>query len=337
MINEIEDIIKSCEKYNGPAKCEIVVIGKEQAERLLKLNYDFNRDEKKKYIEKYKKDMEMPGEFLLSPDDIAVDDQGCLINGQHRLWAVVKSGIPQPFVILYNLPPKTKDIINNGNPTTSKDRAKMNLSEIGMNINRHAWGMMCQCLAFASNGKKKQDFTTDIKEVRKFANNNKEMLRQILNRDYGKAYKKNKPSNTSKKNKKNEKEHFGIKNVPTTMAIEFELRRRNAEYAKEFFDDINSINEIVGSPIKVLREWMLNMSIEHRASNGTAAGEIAMMIAYDGYVKWKKGQKNPLTEIEVMRPVTDTKGNPILDATGKPVTKFKNEFRFVEYTKNNNI
>ena len=320
MSNKIDEIINECGQYHGKVKCKIVVIGKKEAERLLANNSDYNRDEKQKYIDKYSNDMSN-GEFMLSPDAITIDTEGHLINGQHRLLAVVDSGIPQPFVVMYNVPPETKDIINNGNPTTNKDRAKMNLEEIGMNINRHAWGMMCECLAFATNGeKKKHDFTMKVKEVREFAQQNKTVLTRILNRDYGVSNRKGKPM-----------AHFGIRNIPTTMAIEFELRRRNAEYAKEFFDDIDMKNMPAGSPIGVLRDWMLDTTIEHRASHGTDAGEIAIMIAYDAYVKWKKGKNNPLKTIDVMKFVLDDEGNKIYDENNKLVKEFKDEFRFVKY------
>lgn len=322
MSNEIEEIVSDCGKYNGQVKCVIVVIDKEHAEKLLANNYDYNRDEKQRYIDKYSADMKNK-EFMLSPDAITIDKDGRLINGQHRLLAVVESGIPQPFIVMYNAPTETKDIINNGNPTTNKDRAKMNLEEIGMNVNRNAWGMMCECLALASDGrKKKQDYTTSVKEVREFAEKNKAVLTQILNRDYGLSNYKGK-----------QMKHFGIRNVPTTMAIEFELRRRNAQYAKEFFDDIDKKNMPTGSPIGVLRDWMLNETIEHRAWHGTDAGEIAIMIAYDAYVKWKNGKKNPLNTIEVMTSAVDENGNKIVDDEGKAIKVFRNEFRFVEYMK----
>ena len=39
------------------------------------------------------------GRWYLSPDPITFTDEGMLINGQHRLRAVVQSGIAQPFMV----------------------------------------------------------------------------------------------------------------------------------------------------------------------------------------------------------------------------------------------
>jgi hypothetical protein len=51
-------------------------------------------------------------EWSLSPDAIAFDDQGVLINGQHRLSAVVVADAPARFIILRGVPAATQEIMD---------------------------------------------------------------------------------------------------------------------------------------------------------------------------------------------------------------------------------
>ena len=47
--------------------------------------------------------------WKLCPDAIAFDVNGVLINGQHRLMAVIESGMTQPFLVAYNFPENSKE------------------------------------------------------------------------------------------------------------------------------------------------------------------------------------------------------------------------------------
>jgi hypothetical protein len=54
------------------------------------------------------------GEWELGESAIVFDDQGVLINGQHRLSAVIVSGIPARFIILRGVPSQTQEIMDTG-------------------------------------------------------------------------------------------------------------------------------------------------------------------------------------------------------------------------------
>ena len=44
------------------------------------------------------------GRFILSDSAICFNTENTLVNGQHRLLAVIKTGLTQPFIVIKNLP-----------------------------------------------------------------------------------------------------------------------------------------------------------------------------------------------------------------------------------------
>lgn len=54
------------------------------------------------------------GEWELTNDAISFDDNGHLLNGQHRLAAIAASGQTLPLVVLRGLPPQAQDVMDSG-------------------------------------------------------------------------------------------------------------------------------------------------------------------------------------------------------------------------------
>lgn len=79
------------------------------------------RPPKERAIQRYAQDMKA-GKWLLTHEAIAFDINGHLIDGQNRLWAVVRSGVPVWINVTSNVPVGTKlgespmDVINQGVP-----------------------------------------------------------------------------------------------------------------------------------------------------------------------------------------------------------------------------
>lgn len=71
-------------------KCYIT---KEHAERIMRTNNDHNRKISMKHVMKLKMSMD-EGRWVWSADTIAFDHSGTLVNGQHRLEALLRSSIP---------------------------------------------------------------------------------------------------------------------------------------------------------------------------------------------------------------------------------------------------
>lgn len=80
---------------------EIIHVGPAKAAEYLKHNTK-NRPQRKLGITRYADIMRLGG-WVLTPDAIAFDTNGVLINGQHRLEAIIQSGTTQPLIVANGL------------------------------------------------------------------------------------------------------------------------------------------------------------------------------------------------------------------------------------------
>lgn len=93
-----------------------VMIGPAQAEELLQRNKN-NRNIRKNQVEALAAAMKR-GDWELSNDAIVVSEGGLLLNGQHRLLAVVQSGVTCPFILFTGASDSSFDIMDT--PTVRK-------------------------------------------------------------------------------------------------------------------------------------------------------------------------------------------------------------------------
>lgn len=98
--------------FSGP-DYELVYVTPKIAKQWLESNRR-NRRVRNATVAKYKAAMEN-GHWELIPDAIAFDETGTLINGQHRLLAVIASGTTQPFFVARGL--STNAFIHTDAPT----------------------------------------------------------------------------------------------------------------------------------------------------------------------------------------------------------------------------
>ena len=63
----------------------------------------------------------LAGEWLPSTQGIGFDTDGCMVDGQHRLWAIVQTKIPVTMLVCRGLVPVVKDKIDVGNKRTFAD------------------------------------------------------------------------------------------------------------------------------------------------------------------------------------------------------------------------
>jgi hypothetical protein len=88
-----------------------------------------NRNLKDSAVIMYANDM-LNGKWLLSPQGIAFDEQDRLIDGQHRLRAIIRSGLTIPMLVLRGFPisqkaMKTMDVLDSGATRTIGDRLRL--------------------------------------------------------------------------------------------------------------------------------------------------------------------------------------------------------------------
>lgn len=82
-----------------------------------------NREIGNNLVAKYASDI-VEGHFTLNPDAIAINERGNLCNGQHRLSAIVRSGIPVDCFVVLDFPVTKEDFLNfdSGKNRTIRDR-----------------------------------------------------------------------------------------------------------------------------------------------------------------------------------------------------------------------
>lgn len=74
-------------------------------------------------VAEYARDMKA-GRWRLTHEPIAFSNTGALINGQHRLWAVIEADVPVKFTVAYNVPDDARGVIDSGLIRTDADHLK---------------------------------------------------------------------------------------------------------------------------------------------------------------------------------------------------------------------
>lgn len=100
--------------------CEIVAVSPAHADELLRAN-THNRPLRKHYVRQLADAMQR-GEWTVNGEPIQISTDGTLLNGQHRLHAVLASGQTVEMLIVRNLPIVTQRTMDTG--------ARRNLSDV---------------------------------------------------------------------------------------------------------------------------------------------------------------------------------------------------------------
>lgn len=70
-----------------------------------------NRDLRNVIVERYAADMKA-GRWMVTGDAIAFDKNGCVVNGQHRLWAVIYAEMAVPMLVAFDLEPDVVKVLD---------------------------------------------------------------------------------------------------------------------------------------------------------------------------------------------------------------------------------
>lgn len=98
-------------------KAETVEINPREAEALRNTFQD-NRRTYNDNIRKYAKQMK-DGKWRLNGEPIIVDDQGCCVNGYHRLSACIEAGVPFRTLLVTGVPHETWTTVDTGKVRSS--------------------------------------------------------------------------------------------------------------------------------------------------------------------------------------------------------------------------
>ena len=110
---------------------KIQVVTPEQATAWLENNYIGNRKVNTRRIQQWVGAMER-GEWRITGQGLIFDWDGFLLNGQHRLRAVVELGKPVEFYCTFNEDPENFKIMDSGLPRSMKDRTKLPCNAIAV-------------------------------------------------------------------------------------------------------------------------------------------------------------------------------------------------------------
>lgn len=101
-------------------KSEILDVTPAMAAEWLEKNANFNRKARMTIVERYARDMVI-GQWMLTHQGIAFDCKGRLIDGQHRLLAVVKANTTIKMVVVRDAPATAFDHVDLGFGRTTSD------------------------------------------------------------------------------------------------------------------------------------------------------------------------------------------------------------------------
>lgn len=113
----------------GEMLVEIRRIGPKFATAALEQRNTLNRNVVDNAVNDYAQQMKK-GKWRLTPQGIAFDDKGVLIDGQHRLFAVIESGMTIQTLCTWNAPPEAREVIDTGRRRAVGDQMKMLLDGV---------------------------------------------------------------------------------------------------------------------------------------------------------------------------------------------------------------
>lgn len=99
---------------------EVVTVTPRVAAQWLEKTADHQRRLSKSVMLRYAEQMKA-GQWLLTHEAIGFDTTGSLINGMHRLWAVVEAGIPVAFAVIRGVDPATFTVLDTGKRRSPAD------------------------------------------------------------------------------------------------------------------------------------------------------------------------------------------------------------------------
>lgn len=111
---------------------EMLNITPEMAAFILKSNTN-NRPVRRNNLDSLTRDM-IEGRYQFNGDSVRIDKNGVLLDGQHRLMAIVESGKSQKMILVTGLEPETMKTIDSGVKRTTGDRLSLSGYRYGNSI-----------------------------------------------------------------------------------------------------------------------------------------------------------------------------------------------------------
>ena len=105
-----------------------------------------NRSIRKQEVEAYAREIKR-GTFALTHQGIAFDENGHLIDGQHRLMAIATAGMPVQMVVSRGVAPSSLTVIDRGASRTMRDVIALGSADVGEDYAMMRNGVMLSALS----------------------------------------------------------------------------------------------------------------------------------------------------------------------------------------------
>ena len=122
----MEAIHLNYESKDTSLQINTVGITPQIAKDILLTNHEKNRKIKPQVVQSYKRQMEKGLWRTNTGEGIKVSDSGKLINGQHRLEAIIEYGQPVEMLIFYGIPEESMICIDDGIKRSLADAMMIN-------------------------------------------------------------------------------------------------------------------------------------------------------------------------------------------------------------------
>jgi len=212
------------------------------------------------------------GEWELTGDAIVFDDQGVLINGQHRLSAVVIANIPARFLIL------------RGVPTTAQEVMDQNLSRSVADQLQRRGISYPHVIASALGWLAHFEYTEETGNVHYASSALRPSLRHLLS-----LFEQNTELAQEAQGMSKLSYHLKVRPGPT-LAAKHRLIQVNSEEAEIFFKHLaEGVGLSRDDPIRRLREWCL---VDKSSIRGSGRAPTYRYIAqvFKAWNFWREGE-----------------------------------------------
>lgn len=258
---------------NPPKEAMKVVLTPVMAEIILRQN-TFNRPLKKSRVAKLVREMDA-GHWVWTGQPIIISADGTLLDGQHRLTAVVQSGVSIPITLLFGVPKAAFDKIDQGDKRGTADifaiRGEENYAPLAA-ATRIVWryentGMMTR-----------PELEPESAELWVFMNDNHPNLRRFMTR-VGLF------------------QEAGWGAPSMFAALNYLCAQKSAKAAEDFFYQLATGNDIgsrsKGHPINRLRS-MLQSDIRERALGRGTSPLVKAAYTVKAWNAWRSGNETGL-------------------------------------------
>lgn len=248
----------------------------EKARLMLQARYAGQRKLSDSDVRRWARDM-AAGNWTLSPDGVAFDTVGQLVNGQHRLHAIIRSNTNQILLIVRGLPTRSYDAMDTGKKRTFGDLLRSRQYKYANEIA----AMVRLIHQYAASGDPNARLNASLPVLSAFLDRHLDINDDLANSAQRVYY----------------RTKFSVAYTGTLMYL---FRHVSRDYADEFFEILTNGGGRPGQPAMVLRNVLTQRSQtakERRMSEEYVSAQIVRA--------WNAHMRHETPRLLAWRPATE--------------------------------